>query len=181
MIHFDRSKTCCFTGHRGRDLPFEGDRNKMGMKHLVSIIQLKIEEAAEDGYDTFISGMAEGIDLICAECVHGLISRGAKLRLICAKPYPKQEREIKSIRDKYLYSMLTELYPVIFVSRFYTKDCYKLRNIFMVERSSRLIGVYKDKEKGSGTMQTIRMAQNAGLDCRLIKLDGNPIFYLDNE
>ena len=176
-----KEKTCCFTGHRSRDLPFEGDRSKMGVKHLVSTVQLKIKEAVADGYDTFITGMADGIDLICAEAVHELITHGAKLNLLCAMPYPEQVREIKTLRDRYLHEMLTELYPTVFVSPCYSKDCYRLRNQYMVERASRLIGVVKDKQKGSGTMQTIRMAQNAGLDCRIIRLDGNPVFYLGDE
>ena len=173
QLTFNREKTCCFTGHRDRDLPFGGDRNTMGMKHLVSTLQLMIEEAERDGYDTFICGMAE--------IVHSLITHGHKIRLVCAVPYEGQIRDIKELRDKYLYSMLRDIYPTAVMSEKFHRECYKVRNLYMVERSSRLIGVYKHKEKGSGTLQTISMARKAGLDLRLIKLDGNPVYYIDGE
>ena len=106
----DKATTCCFTGHRNRDLPFFGDSSSMGMKCLVSCIQLKIETAVSDGYKTFISGMAEGIDLICAEIVHNLINRqGFDIRLVCAIPYKNQgTAELSKPLDRYLYSVILQ-------------------------------------------------------------------------
>ena len=173
-----KAKTCCFTGHRGRDLPFGGDRNSVGMKNLISVLYLKIEEAGKDGFDTFISGMADGVDMICAEIVYDLMQQGHGIRLICAVPYPGQSREIKNLRDRYLYGLLTGSCPTLFVSGSYSKDCYKERNQFMVDSSSRIIAVLKNKEKGSGTIQTINMAKRAGIDCRIVRLDDNPLFYI---
>ena len=48
----------------------------------------------------------------------------------------------------------------------------------MVDSSSRIIAVLKNKEKGSGTIQTINMAKRAGIDCRIVRLDDNPLFYI---
>lgn len=177
-----KETSCCFTGHRSRDLPFFGNREKQGMKNLVSNIQLEIENAVKDGYDTFISGMAEGTDLICAEIVHNIITRrGLPIRLVCALPYRGQgARELSSPLDKYVYSMILEsCSQVIYVSESRSRECYKLRNRFMVDNSSRLIGVYRQKIKGSGTLQTINMAKAAGLDMHVIELDKNPVFYIE--
>lgn len=174
-----REKTCCFSGHRNRDLPFEGDRTRLGMRNLVSSLCLEIENAVNEGYDTFISGMADGIDLICAEKVHELIEYGKKVRLICALPYGGQIREMTSRRDAYIYSILAAKHPCVTVSLGYHRNCYKERNRFMVEHSSKLIAVMREKPGGSGTLQTVRMACQAGLSTHIIRLDGNnPMYFL---
>lgn len=180
----DKNTTCCFTGHRRKDLPFEGDVHKQGMKCLLSMLQLLIEEAVCDGYKTFISGMAEGIDLFCAEIVHNLIvtKKYPDLKLICALPYAEQAAEIRLPLDKYRYSMLiSNCYEQVIISSKYEKERYKLRNRFMVENSSRIIGAYKAKKHGSGTLQTINMADKAGLDLQIISLDRNPCIYIDSD
>ena len=104
-----RKRPVVFTGHRNRDLPFSGDRSKQGMKCLVSSLQMYIEKAVNDGFDTFISGMAEGVDLICAEIVYNLITRkGMNLNLVCAVPYKDQgTKELLNPIDQYVYSMIS--------------------------------------------------------------------------
>ncbi len=180
----DKLTTCCFTGHRSRDLPFGGDLRKQGMKCLASSLQLLISEAVADGYKTFISGMSDGIDLICAQLVLELAKTGryGELKLVCALPYREQFREIVSTLDKYKYSlMLSECSEKVIVSDRSDRERYKKRNQFMVENSSRLIGVIKDKQFGSGTLQTVNMAKRAGLDIHMISLERNPQLYIDTD
>jgi len=172
----NKDQTCCFTGHRNRDLPCGGDVTKQGMKRLVSMLHLLCEEAYRDGFRTFISGMAEGVDLICARIVHDMICSGKfeGMRLVCALPYEEQFREIKGALDGYYYSLiLASCDEKIVVSRQDDKMRYKLRNQFMVDNSARIIGAYKYKERGSGTLQTINMAKRAGLEMKIIALDNN--------
>lgn len=183
LLYLDKNTTCCFTGHRNRDLPFFGDREKQGMKCLVSNLQLLIEKAVDDGYTTFICGMAQGVDLLCAEIVHNLITRkNIPAKLVCALPYKGQGMKEKySPLEKYIYSVILEsCAEIVNVCESYQKDCYKLRNQYMVDRSSRLIGVYKPKPKGSGTLQTINMAKAGGLKLCVIELESNPVFYIDD-
>ena len=106
--HGNRKTTCCFTGHRSRDLPFGGNFHKQGMKCLVSSLQMLITEAINDGYKTFISGMSDGVDLICAQLVleAARSERYGQIRLVCALPYAQQYREMVSALDKYKYSLL---------------------------------------------------------------------------
>ena len=180
----DKLTTCCFTGHRSRDLPFGGDLRKQGMKCLASSLQLLISEAVADGYKTFISGMSDGIDIICAQLVLELAKTGryGELKLVCALPYREQFREIVSTLDKYKYSlMLSECSEKVIVSDRSDRERYKKRNQFMVENSSRLIGVIKDKQFGSGTLQTVNMAKRAGLDIHMISLERNPQLYIDTD
>ena len=180
----DRLYTCCFTGHRSRDLPFGGDMRKQGMKCLASSLQLLIVEAIADGYKTFISGMSDGIDLICAQLVLELAKSGryGDLRLICALPYREQFSEIVTTLDKYKYSVVIDgCDEKVIISEKSDRERYKKRNQFMVDNSSRIIGVIKDKSFGSGTLQTVNMAKRAGLEIKMISLEKNPQLYIDTD
>ena len=75
-----RRHRCCFTGHRPE---------RLGMPETEAIFGLKkeIRAAIADGFQTFISGMARGVDLWAAEIVLALRDEGAVVRLICASPY----------------------------------------------------------------------------------------------
>ena len=180
----NRDTSCCFTGHRDRDLPFGGDVHKQGMKNLLSMLVLMIKEAYSEGCRTFISGMSKGIDLRCAEIVHSLSAQPEykDMKLVCVLPYAGQRTEMKTPLDSYTYSLiLNSCSAVVITSPKYENGCYKRRNSFMVEHSSRVIGVIKEKAKGSGTLQTINMAKRAGLTLNIICLDDNPVFYIDSD
>ena len=183
-FYTDPAVTCCITGHRNKDLPFGGDESKAGMKRLLSMLYLKITEAYKEGYRTFISGMAEGVDLQCAKIISELISRGEMpgAGLVCAIPYKEQSDELKRTIDKYIYScVLSQCAQAVVVSERKNKERYRLRNKFMVDNSTRIIGALKNKKSGSGTLQTINFAKKAGLDMKIIMLDENPLLYAETE
>ena len=62
------SKICCFTGHRP-------DKMEQGEKEIKLLLEKAIDEAIENGYVTFITGMAMGTDIWAAEIV---LERGKK-------------------------------------------------------------------------------------------------------
>jgi uncharacterized phage-like protein YoqJ len=146
----------------------------------MSVFRLKFEEAYNDGYRRFISGMADGVDLACAVIIQEMIDsdRFPEMELVCAVPYLEQSQELKGGAAKYYYRSLVEASRyVVLVSVKENKQRYKLRNQFMVDNSSLVIGAYKYKPCGSGTQQTINMAKRAGIRTDLIHLDNNPLFY----
>ena len=75
-----RQHRCCFTGHRPE---------KLGMAEVEVVEGLKkeIRTAIADGFQTFISGMARGVDLWAAKIVLALRDEGTVIRLICVSPY----------------------------------------------------------------------------------------------
>lgn len=180
----DRSRTCCFTGHRRRDLPFKGSLNKFGMRRLLSVLRLMIEEAYREGYNTFMSGMADGIDIYCAKMVWEMKNdkKNDDIQLICAIPYEEQAKEVTDALDVYYYSIILNNCDVkVVVSNQKDRNRYKARNQFMVNNSSMVIGAFKYKPTGSGTLQTINMAKRANLDLRIVNMDENPEFYYECE
>ena len=68
---------CCFTGHRPEKLGISETRAKVLLKSA-------IQQAISDGYVTFISGMARGIDLWAAEIVIEEREKNSNIHLVCA-------------------------------------------------------------------------------------------------
>lgn len=166
----DRSKCCCFTGHRTENLPANGDPDDIRMKNLEKRTAAVIRMLTYRGYDTFITGMARGYDLIAAQIVME-DPEFSNLKLICALPYPQQYREMTAKFEQELYyRALNKAEYVIVVNERSGGDCYKNRNQFMVDNSSALIGYLSENHKiHSGSGQTFRMAQRAGLKTYIIR------------
>ena len=133
----------CFTGHRPEKLHYPE-------KQVKALLREQIEKAIEDGFTTFITGMARGIDLWAAEIVLELKRKhkDKELHLICALPHPDFESKWK-LPDKMKYHSIL-------------KKADLQRNIWMVNKSNRVIAAYNG-EKG-GTKNTIDYACRVGIN-----------------
>ena len=149
-----RRHRCCFTGHRPE---------RLGMPESEAIGGLKKEicAAVADGFQTFISGMARGVDLWAAEIVLALRDEGAAVRLICASPYRGFEsRWSREWQERYCRVMeRADLVRFIFPG--YSGDCFQRRNQWMVDHSARVIAVCNGQP--SGTQNTIDYARRCSV------------------
>ena len=59
---------------------------------IVASLEREIRAAITDGFQTFISGMARGVDIWAAEVVLRLRDTGSPIHLIAASPYQGFER-----------------------------------------------------------------------------------------
>lgn len=64
-----RQHRCCFTGHRPEKL-------NMPETEVIAWLESEIRKAIDDGFVTFISGMARGVDIWAAEIVLRLRDEG---------------------------------------------------------------------------------------------------------
>ena len=80
-----RLHRCCFTGHRPEKL-------SQPERVTIAALEREIRAAVDDGFVTFISGMARGVDIWAAEIVLRLKAEGHPLHLICASPFEGFER-----------------------------------------------------------------------------------------
>ncbi len=161
-----REKTLCFSGHRPEKLPFKGEIDSPEIKALMSILFLEIEAAVKEGYENFITGVAKGIDIWAAKYIIMLKRDYPDLKLICAVPYQNYGDGWKGYDKWDLNWVFDNADEKINVSPFYSKICMKIRNEYMVDRSSKLIAVVNDYKSGTG--QTIRYAQKNNLDIKII-------------
>ena len=146
----------CFTGHRPEKLPGMGNDSSPLLQMLKSILYYQIYSSAEEGYEYFISGLARGVDLWAAEYVLEIKKKFPQIKLICAKPYPAHGSNFKGSDLFSLRNVLEKADEVVCVSDEYSRDCYKNRNYYMVDRSSKLIAMVNDYKSGTG--QTISYA-----------------------
>lgn len=164
--NYDRRKTVCFSGHRPEKLPDCGNTSSIKMRGILSMLYYEIQESINQGYDTFIIGGARGIDLWAAEFIMQQKYQGKDINLVAALPYRNFGANYKG-SDLFLRgNALNTASQIINVSETYSSDCYSKRNQFMIDHSSRLIAVVSNYRSGTG--QTIRYAQKAGIETRII-------------
>ena len=141
---------CCFTGHRPE---------KLGVteKEAKKLLKQEITKAIEDGYTTFISGMARGIDMWAAEIVLEERKSNADIKLICASPYNGFENRWSNDEKEKYRDIIEKADYVKYVCEHYSKQCFQIRNVYMVDRSSRVIAAYNGAS--GGTKNTIVYSQ----------------------
>jgi len=141
--------TCCFTGHR----PDKLSQNENEVKKLLN---KAIDDAINDGYITFITGMAMGVDIWAAEIILDRMSKNSDIHLICALPHPNFEKRRSEIEIEKYNKILSFANDVVEVNNHYYTGCYQVRNEWMVDRSSLVLAVFNGKK--SGTKNTIDYA-----------------------
>ena len=149
-----RKHRCCFTGHRPEKLELPEAQIKTALTE-------KIRAAIGDGYQTFITGMARGVDIWAAEIVLQLRAEGRPIHLICASPYKGFETRWSAQWQTRYQHILTCADSVKFICPQYSPSCFQIRNEWMVDHSSRVIAVYNGS--GGGTRNTLKYAAAQGV------------------
>jgi uncharacterized phage-like protein YoqJ len=167
-----RNTTLCFSGHRYYvSAPDDEAR-----------LAAALEAAFEDGYRTFISGMAPGFDLAAGEAAVRLRSLHTEVALVAAIPFAGQPAGY-STADRARYdALLAAADEVRVLAERYSHGCYLRRDDWMVGRSGRIICWYDGaggrggsrlvsprasktgSGTGSGTRYTVRRALAQGLE-----------------
>lgn len=152
-------KSCCITGHRV--IP------KEKVAFVEQELQKEIVAALDDGFRCFISGFADGVDLLFAELVMDYrdnYKEYSDIFLEAALPHPGW-----SSKGAKYNLLLSRCNGIGVHSPKYHIDCFLIRNRYMVSTCERVIAVYDGREKG-GTVQTIRYAATLGCDIRKIDI-----------
>lgn len=140
-----KENTCAFTGHRELEKNFD-----------CAQLKARIEEYIRQGYDTFLSGMAVGFDMLAAQTVLDLKDKYPSIRLIACIPC-KQQSRYYSAEEKLRYEKILSFCDQIkILSDGYYQGCMQSRDRYMVDNSSLLIA-YKRKNSG-GTYYTVKYA-----------------------
>ncbi len=147
--------TACFTGHRIEKLDVSEEK-------VIELLKMEIKKDINDGYDTFITGMARGVDIFAAKVILEEKKLNKNVKLICAIPYQGFETKWNET-DKCFYNrIIKQADEVIFVCKHYSRTCFQLRNVFMVDNSSKVIAVYSGKK--GGTKNTINYAKSQKIE-----------------
>lgn len=164
----DPREVCCFTGHRPNRYPWLSESADLRTRALTEALWARIQFSYGQGYTCFLSGMAQGVDLICAQLVLRLRVEAPEVELIPVLPYPGQaDRWRREERQAYLDVLQACRNQIIIVSPSYSRDCFWKRNRYLVDHASKIIGVYDGAPHG-GTHQTLAYARRQGLEMELL-------------
>ncbi len=154
MENEKRLHCCCFTGHRPEKL-------SLSEAEVKPLLEKAIDTAIENGFTTFITGMASGVDIWAAEIVLEKKKHNTALHLICAVPHPGFENKRGEYeKERYMYIIQSADYTAM-ISDHYFRACYQRRNEFIVDRSNLVIAVWNGMP--SGTKNTIDYANRKGV------------------
>ncbi len=158
--------TICFTGHRPNKLPWGYNENLSSCIAFKKDLYEILEKAIQNNYTHFISGLALGVDLICAETVLELKRKYPKIVLEGAIPCANQDSKWNESSKK-RYSKIVEQcdYKTI-LSPIYTDTCMNDRNKYMVEKSDVVIAIWNGKPSGTGN--TVKFAKEKGCKIMII-------------
>ncbi len=146
----NNSKTIAFTGHRS-------NRITMDSEILVSHLERLITAYYKHGYRVYMTGMAQGFDLITAEAVLRLKTFHKDIQLVCVVPFIGQANRFTN-EDKSRYDTTMERSDkTIYISERYYQGCFHRRNDYLVDNSDILI-TYFDGESKGGTYYTVKRA-----------------------
>ena len=164
-----KDTTCCFTGHRPEKLPWRFDEDDPRCIELKTRLRRAAEQAYEDGYRHFMTGMARGCDQYFAEIVLELKRQYPDITVEAAIPCEEQASRWKDMERERYFRLVEQCDLETMVQRHYDRGCMQRRNRYMVDRSTRLIAAY-DGMLG-GTMYTIHYAMQHGLDVVMIDVE----------
>lgn len=160
--------TICFTGHRAQKLPWGFNENDERCVKMKEQLKRMLENAILDGYYRFITGMALGFDMICAEIVLELKKKYKHIILIGALPCKNQDCKWPITEQKRYRSLLKKLDITRCIYDTYVgPECMLERNRYMINNSSMLISLFNGQN--GGTKSTIEYAKTQGLKVVVIE------------
>jgi len=163
----EKNETVCFSGYRPDKFGFQLHESSEYYSMLLGYINLSIISSIEDGYTTFLCGMAQGFDILCGETVAGLKRiepSFGHISLIAVLPYKNHGNGqlwngewTKRHKD-----LITRADRVVNLSEKYYQGCFHERNRYMVDNASRLICFWDGK--AGGTAHTRGYAVKQGVE-----------------
>lgn len=144
-LFLNPAKTCAVTGHRVVEKNF----NRKELKDV--FIKL-----IDNGFDTFLIGMALGFDTLCFNLLYELKSE-YEIKLVACIPCEKQDLKYNYIQKQEYEEMLKKTDEKVYICKEYNATCMKKRNEYMVNNSSVIIA-YLRRNYG-GTFYTVNYAE----------------------
>ncbi len=166
----EQAATCTFTGHRPGALPWGTDENDPRCEALKARLDQAVEQAYKDGFRHYICGMAKGADFYFCESVIALRRNYGDIILEAAVPFPGQSEGWRAADRARYEDLLKKCDLETVIQQIYSPTCMLRRNRYMVDHAKRIIAVYNGDPKGSGTLQTLNYALNAGLQVVLLEV-----------
>jgi len=153
-------KTCCFTGHRWARLEKAANISQDELRWRTADA---VRAAYADGYRSFVTGLAQGFDLIAAEIVIAMKRRElTDIKVIGIAPYLSHEHAWSGFWRERCRWVCDNLDDRCVMHPSYFRGCELERDRAMVDASTLVIAAYDGGSSG-GTAYTVRYAEKKGI------------------
>ena len=163
-------KTCAFTGHRPSKMPWGKDENSPEGVLFKFRLRESLDYLIGKGYVNFLSGGAQGFDMMAAEIVLSLRETYPWIKLTMVCPWNGQADRWPDDQQQRWRHILEESDQVIYTSGSYEKGVFFHRNRYLVENASLILAAYNGDSQ-SGTGMTIRYAHKRGVKVLRLRLE----------
>lgn len=160
-----KDTTACLTGHRPKSLPWGYDENLQSCLNFKSHLKQVLVGAINYGLSTFLTGMAEGFDMIATEILLEL-RKTYEIKVIAVIPCLGQEIKWKPEQQTRYRKIIEQCDDKIILSEQYTPTCMNDRNQYMVKHSSVCLACWNGKPSGTGN--TVCFAQQNGNKIKIV-------------
>ncbi len=150
-----RLHRCCFSGHRPEKLNESEEEVKRWLEQ-------QIDQAIADGYQTFISGCAMGVDIWAGQIVLKKKATNPEIHLIAATPWPRFAARWNEDWQSQYKDLLSNADLVVNVCDHYHNGVFQQRNVWMVDHSNRVIAYFNGSP--GGTRNTIEYANKKNIE-----------------
>lgn len=155
-----KKTSCAFTGHRPTRFSFKYDETHLACIELKEVLAKQINFLYRQGITNFYTGCALGIDLWAGEAVLALMELHPEIKLHCVVPFAAQDQKWTPAQQARYHALLDRSCDVILTQEEYSKDCYYIRNRYLVNHADIVLAVYDmQANKRSGTGYTFHYAQ----------------------
>lgn len=158
-MKIEKERAVSFTGYRTEKI-IRTCKESNPISYVLNAVSEVVELLYNEGYTTFLSGMAVGFDMIAAEAVLALKERHPDVRLIAVIPYEGQEIGYDDL-DISRYNRIYRNAEIIFTSRSYHDKAYFDRNDYLIANCSKVVCYYTGLI--GGTMYTINRTKKANI------------------
>lgn len=159
-------RICTFTGHRSKFFPWGDDLTDKRAMLLLNELKGEVMLAANEGFNTFLCGGAQGVDTWVANIILDLKEKYPYIKLIIVLPFEGYNSFITEINYSRTIKYADE---IIVVGAEKGVKGFTKRDHYMIDRSERVIAVYDERSKiKSGTYRAVQYAKEKRKDIRFI-------------
>lgn len=161
----ENGQTCSLIGQCFREGFDESQSVPLRIKQIIKqeILRLFFEENVTH----FITGMALGVEQICAEMVLELKETCPQFTLECAIPYEEQAvRWTEKQRERY-FSIVASCDTETLLQTKYSRNCMRRKTEYLMDHSSFVLAVW-DGMGRDGTSRAVRYARKLGRDITIV-------------
>lgn len=150
----NKSITVAFTGHR--------QLKATHVDTLANEIAGAIQSLYNKGYRRFMTGMADGFDLLAGETVLNLKRHCPDLVLIAVVPFVEQAKYFPAATRQRYREVLRQADETVVIEREYKDGCFLRRNDYLLQHCSAVVAYY-DRRSIGGTYYTVRRAEKQNM------------------